>query len=127
MRLVIFAMMLGLGIVTSSVARAQEVILINVFEVPEGQVEETIEAWEVARSFLSQQPGYVSTTLHRSITPDARFELINVAVWSSPEAFRSASERMVSEAIMPPVAGLRFSPALYTVVRQDPSSGPDQP
>ncbi|WP_051644775.1 antibiotic biosynthesis monooxygenase family protein [Labrenzia sp. DG1229] len=62
------------------------VTLINVFEVPADQIDTTVEFWEKSRDFLRQQPGYISTRLHRALAPDARFQLINVAIWESPRS-----------------------------------------
>jgi heme oxygenase (mycobilin-producing) len=61
-----------------------------------------------------RQPSYVSTRLHRVIAPGARFQLVNVSEWSSLDAFQAAAERMRRE--LPP-DGLRFTPALYQVIR----------
>lgn len=99
------------------------VTLINVFEVPTGRQETVIAAWERARDFLSQQPGYISTALHRSLAPDARFALINVAQWENPEAFRAATERMRAAGVFPEIEGLGVTPALYRVVRTDAAAG----
>jgi hypothetical protein len=97
---------------------AQPVTLINTFEVPAGRVEESIRYWEAARDFLARQPGYVSTRLHQAIAPDARFQLINIAVWESPAAFMAATQRMQQALRAPPPGGLRFSPGLYRVIRE---------
>ncbi len=101
---------------------AAEVTLINVFEVPAGRQAEAIAAWERARAFLSDQPGYVSTALHRALSPDARFALINVAIWDSPEAFRAAVAAMREAEVFPRIEGLGVNPALYRVIRDDAPS-----
>jgi heme oxygenase (mycobilin-producing) len=93
-----------------------EVVLINVFDVPAAQVDAAVVWWERARDFLVTQPGYVSTALHRARTPDARFKLVNVARWASPEAFAAATARMRSTIGPPSVDGLRFDAALYDVI-----------
>jgi len=97
---------------------AQPVTLINTFEVPAGRVEEAIRWWEAARDILVRQPGYVSTRLHQAIAPDARFQLINVAVWESPAAFAAATQRMQQDLRVPPPEGLRFIPGLYRAIRE---------
>lgn len=98
---------------------AADVVLINVFEIPDGKRTESIAAWEAARDFLSAEPGYISTTLHEALEPDARFALINIAVWESTEAFEAATARMrAARAFQPPV-GLTATPALYRVIRTD--------
>ena len=98
-------------------ARAESVLLINVFEVQPGTEEDAVRYWEAARDFLSRQPGYVSTRLHRALRPDARFQLVNVAEWASAEAFQAAA-RMQRELAAAPPPGLRFTPGLYRVIRE---------
>ncbi len=66
------------------------VILINPFEVPDGTVdEEFLRGWERAAEYMRQQPGFVSSRLHRALAPDARFRFINVAEWASPKDFHA--------------------------------------
>ncbi len=96
-----------------------EVTLINVFEVPKGALEEAIDAWAKGRDFLQTQPGYVSTALHQSIAPDARFALINIAIWESVETFKAASAAMHAGGAAPQIEGLSFTPGLYTIVARD--------
>ena len=103
-----------------------EVILINVFEVPEAEVETVIAAWEDARTFLSAEPGYIETSLHQSLQPDARFQIINVARWESPSAFQEATTRMRAAGVFPQIEGLGVNPALYRVVRSDGDQGGTQ-
>lgn len=92
------------------------VILINPFEVPDGTNDEDfLRGWERAADYMRQQPGFVSTRLHRALRPDARFRFVNLAEWESPQDFQSAvgSEqfREIAKAAAP------GSPALYEVVR----------
>lgn len=96
-----------------------EVTLINVFEVPEGALEEAIDAWARGRDFLQQQPGYVSTALHQSIAADVKFALINIAIWESAEAFKAASAALHAGGAAPEIEGLSFMPDLYTVVARN--------
>ena len=92
-------------------------ILINPFEVPSDVDDEGFLAdWDHAAAYLSGQPGFVASRLHRAIGPDARFRFINVAEWASADAFRAAvsSEafRRIVGSGMPP-----NYPALYNIVR----------
>ncbi|MBJ3775519.1 antibiotic biosynthesis monooxygenase family protein [Acuticoccus mangrovi] len=89
------------------------VTLINVFEVPDGRLAETVDAWHAARDFLVEQPGYISTELHEALGADARFSLVNVARWQSTGCFRAAMEKMQAAGVFRPAEGLRFTPALY--------------
>ena len=94
----------------------EPVVLINAFEVPEGADEAFLQAWERARAFLATQQGYISTRLHRSLSPSADFRFINVAVWQSPRAFQAATAQPgFANAAIP----FPFHPALYEVVRED--------
>ncbi|WP_299241755.1 antibiotic biosynthesis monooxygenase family protein [uncultured Aquimarina sp.] len=94
------------------------ITLINPFEVPEGKLAESVTYWEACRDFLKNQPGYVSTKLHQSIKGDAKFMLINVAVWESPKAFTEASQKMAKELGVSPPEGLKANPSLYTVISE---------
>lgn len=94
-----------------------DITLINVFEVPEGQQEATIAAWEVSRDFLAGQPGYSSTSLHAAIAPKTRFQLVNIATWESPEAFKAAVQNMRATGAYPEIKGLGVNPDLHTVIR----------
>ncbi|WP_240722234.1 antibiotic biosynthesis monooxygenase [Poseidonocella sp. HB161398] len=113
---------LALGAIALSLmpaASRAEVTLINVFEVPPGQREAAIEAWEAARDFLREQPGYISTALQGALDETAAFQLVNIATWESPEAFRAATGAMQAAGIFPPVEGLRYHPGLYRTIRGD--------
>ncbi|MEH6521807.1 antibiotic biosynthesis monooxygenase family protein [Sulfitobacter sp.] len=96
-----------------------EVTLINVFEVPKGVLDAAIKAWTKGRDFLQKQPGYVSTALHKSIAPDAKFALVNIAIWESPETFNAAIAAMNAADTSPKIEGLRYAAGLYTVVARD--------
>ena len=85
---------------------------------PEGKLKESIEYWESHRDFMQLQPGYVSTKLHQSFSPDARYQLANVAIWESRESFHSAAEKMRRELGHVEVEGLSGEPALYQVIRE---------
>ena len=106
------------GMLAAMPVTAQPVTLINVFEVPEGKLPEAITYWEASRAFLATQPGFIRTRLHQSIAPNARFQLINVAEWDSPQSFQAASARMQQEVRVPAPEGSRFVPGLYRIIRE---------
>lgn len=94
----------------------EPVVLINAFEVHDGQDEAFLAAWERTRAFLATQPGYLSTRLHRSLSPAADFRFVNVAVWQSPQAFQAAaSQPGFTRAAIP----FPFHASLYQVVHED--------
>ena len=86
------------------------VILINPFEVPAGE--------EEAAEYMRRQPGFISTRLHKALSPDARFTYINIAEWESAEHFQAAINgeefKRLTEG-----SQKRFPhyPALYSVIR----------
>lgn len=104
----------------AAAANAENVVLINPFNVPENKLDESIQFWEKARNFLSQEPGYVSTKLHSSLKPKAEYQLINVAEWKSAAEFKAATKKMRAyfkkNKIAPPT-GLKPNAALYSVIR----------
>ncbi len=102
-----------------AVANETHVTLINVFDVPEGAIDRTIEMWRKSRDFLQTQPGYVSTALHQSIGQGAKFALINVAIWESAKDFQAASAAMRAKMGAPVIEGLSFTPGLYKVIERD--------
>ena len=71
------------------------IVLINPFEVPQGQEEAFLKWWHEAAAYLRQAPGFLSTRLHESMDPQAKFRFVNVAEWESPQHFQAA---MSSEA-----------------------------
>ena len=94
-----------------------EVTLVNPFEVPEGKEEEFTARWQEAAAYMRQQEGFISTRLHRSLDPSARFNCVNVAVWDSPEHFRRAisSPQFREMAGAMPFPG---HPGLYRIVSE---------
>ena len=88
-------------------------LLINPFEVPPGREEECLQGWEKARAYLAQQPGYISTRLHRALTPGARFTFVNIAEWASPEAFQAAVGSAAFQEIIKEMEAFPHYPALY--------------
>lgn len=64
------------------------VILVNVFTVAEADVPALLGAWEADANWMKQQPGYISTQLHRGIGGST--VLMNYAIWESVAHFRAA-------------------------------------
>ena len=94
----------------------EPVVLINAFEVPAEEDEAFLQGWERAQKFLSGEEGYISTTLHRSLSPTADFRFVNVALWESAQAFQAAtSQPEFTNASVP----YTFHASLHEVVRRD--------
>ena len=64
------------------------IVLINTFTVAPHDVEALLTAWAADAAWMKQQPGYISTQLHRGTTGSSVF--INTAVWESASALGTA-------------------------------------
>lgn len=64
------------------------VVLINTFLVEEGEAASFQAGWSKAAEVLRQQPGFISTTLHRPVGASQLW--VNYAVWESASAFTAA-------------------------------------
>ncbi|MFN0111023.1 MAG: antibiotic biosynthesis monooxygenase family protein [Blastocatellia bacterium] len=69
-------------------ADVSPVILVNVFNVSESDIPALLKAWEDDANWMKQQPGYISTQLHRGIEGSTVF--MNYAVWESVAHFQAA-------------------------------------
>jgi heme-degrading monooxygenase HmoA len=95
-----------------------DVILINPFEVPDGNMPDALAYWDRAADYMRVQPGFISTRLHRAVAPGARFPLVNLAVWRSREDFMAAIGSPTFQQLTADGRD-RFPhyPALYEIVR----------
>jgi heme-degrading monooxygenase HmoA len=101
------------------------VVLINAFELPPEEAEERfLASWEPARDFLAAHPGFMDTSLHRSLAPDADFRFVNVAHWRSPAEFQAALAQPGF-----PGRGMPWPAhnALYQVIAEDAPGGDGEP
>lgn len=95
-----------------------KVTLINPFEVPEGREDDCLAFWERAARYLRHRQGFISTRLHKAVSPGARFHFINVAEWESIECFQNAVESEgFKELTAPYMETFPHYPGLYTVIR----------
>src|SRR5262249_53903979 len=99
----------------SQPANNSPVTLINVFEVPTEHVEVFIAGWRQRAALMSTKPGFVDTRLHRALSPQTRFQLVNVAHWESREAMEAATadpefQQRISAAIADPPSADRGEP-----------------
>jgi heme-degrading monooxygenase HmoA len=94
------------------------VTLINAFEIDQGNREKAIEFWELAAEHMRRQPGFVSTRLHASVVPWARFQLINIAEWESVEHFEAVMNSEEFKSLTGPYMDkFPHFPGLYEVIR----------
>jgi quinol monooxygenase YgiN len=64
------------------------IVLINKFNVAPDDVDALIAAWAEDAAWMKQQPGYISTQLHRGTAGSTTF--INIAVWENARALGQA-------------------------------------
>jgi heme-degrading monooxygenase HmoA len=64
------------------------VVVVNIFQVTEGDIPALLSAWEKDANWMKQQPGFISTQMHRGIAGSTVF--MNYAVWESVAHFRAA-------------------------------------
>ncbi|MCU0965511.1 MAG: antibiotic biosynthesis monooxygenase [Burkholderiaceae bacterium] len=69
-------------------SKADPVVLVNLFSVAEADIPALMAAWEKDALWMKQQPGFLSTQLHRAIGGSLMF--MNYAVWESVDSFRTA-------------------------------------
>ncbi|MGH3166672.1 MAG: antibiotic biosynthesis monooxygenase family protein [Trebonia sp.] len=96
---------------------AGPVVLINAFEVPAGEAEQFIAAWEQSRDFMRAQPGFIETALHQALMPDADFLFVNVARWETAADFTAAVRSAGFLESAAALASYRPHPGLYRVIR----------
>lgn len=92
------------------------VVLIEPFEVHDGQDERFLAGWDRARAVLARQRGHIGARLYRNIGPGA-FRFVESARWSSPLMYARALQRpdfREAAQAMP----FPSHPALYQVVRR---------
>ena len=68
------------------------VILINKVTVNAEDVDQFLKAWTDDAAIFKQQPGFISTQLHRGIGGSGTF--INYAVWESVAAYKEATSNV---------------------------------
>jgi heme-degrading monooxygenase HmoA len=64
------------------------VVLVNQFNVAPEDADRLLRAWADDAAFMKQQPGFISTQLHRGTAGSSTF--LNIAVWESAEALGRA-------------------------------------
>jgi len=69
------------------------VILINKFNVEPNKVEQFFKDWGEDATNFKQQPGFISTQLHRGIGKSSVF--INYAVWESMKHYKKAVNKLL--------------------------------
>jgi heme oxygenase (mycobilin-producing) len=95
------------------------ITFVNVFEIDPGQLDAFLVEWRERAEFMSKQPGFRSFRLHRALSPDSRFQLINVAEWDSADALHAATAQPAfQDSIRRSTAEFRVTanPGIYRMV-----------
>ena len=67
---------------------ASPVVLVNIFTLDKADEQAFLKAWQDDAVFMKEQPGFISTQLHRAIGESPTY--LNYAVWESNAHFRAA-------------------------------------
>ncbi|WP_343727453.1 antibiotic biosynthesis monooxygenase family protein [Burkholderia seminalis] len=67
---------------------AEPVVLVNVFTLAPADEADFLAAWKDDAAFMKQQPGFISTQLHRALGDSPTY--LNYAIWASTATFRAA-------------------------------------
>ncbi len=64
------------------------VVLVNLFTLDRADEQAFLKAWQDDALYMKQQPGFISTQLHRAIGESPTY--LNYAVWETTAHFRAA-------------------------------------
>jgi heme oxygenase (mycobilin-producing) len=97
---------------------SQPVTLINVFEIAPENAEEFLADWHERAEIMRRQPGFRSFRMHRALSSESRFQLVNVAEWDSTDALHAATSSERFQASMRKSAekfAFTAQPAVYQI------------
>jgi len=93
--------------------------LINLFFIPTRAVDEFVAGWPNSTARLADASGFRGARLHRAVSPNSSYQIVNVARWDSFEQWQAALSgfRPESGRQRPSETnGIAVQPAFYTVV-----------
>lgn len=67
------------------------VSFINAMRVPEQDVDYFERMWREGAEYVEKQPGFISTSLHKTVALNDEFQYYTVAVWRTPADLRNAT------------------------------------
>lgn len=73
--------------------QSEPLVLINLFSMPPELVDGFVANWERNIDKATGAPGFRGTRLHRSIDPDARYPVVNIARWDSVDDWQAMFAR----------------------------------
>jgi quinol monooxygenase YgiN len=94
-------------------------ILLNAFDLTADRIDDAVAYWEEAAEIMRRADGFLATDLHRALSPETRFQLVNRAEWQSPAHFQKAIESPDFTAFARRHEGrFTYYPGLYQIVRR---------
>ena len=87
------------------------------YEVGAEDSERFLDSWKIANDYLKEQPGFISTTLHRAVSANPDFRFVNVSKWEDADAFRTATQRHEFQEISGRLAPFPIHASAYEIVR----------
>ena len=69
----------------------EQCTVIVAYEVAHEDCQRFMDSWEKANAALKEQPGFVSTALHKAVSANPDFRFVNISCWESDDAFRAAT------------------------------------
>ena len=102
------------------------ITMINVFEIAPEDLGIFIDGWRERVKIMQSKPGFLCARLHRALSDDARFQLINIAHWTSLSAYHDARgdpefQSRIRAVLTGQSIEVTATPALYQVIlEQEP-------
>lgn len=62
------------------------------YEVKAEDCDKFLNAWDRANDYLREQPGFVTTALHKAESANPDFRFVNIGCWESADHFRDATQ-----------------------------------
>lgn len=108
---------------------SEPLVLVNLFTLPASAVDPFVAGWPASTAGLARAPGFRGTRLHRAVSPEAPYPLVNVARWDSAEPWEAAGSGWRQRGDQDPAGGVtwRVQPALSRVVSETPDPVAAQP
>jgi heme-degrading monooxygenase HmoA len=92
------------------------VTAIVAYEVSAEDAERFLDSWHRAQGFMKDQPGLMSTKLHKAVSAAPDFRFVNVTRWENPDAFRSATQSQGFQEASGRLSAFSIHAAVYEVV-----------
>ena len=103
------------------------VTFVNCFEVPEGAEADFLARWQEVNDHMRAKEGYLEHQLCRALG-EGPFRFVNVARWSSPQAFTAAHDDAFRVLVSDPAwARYPSTPTLCEVVHEGAAPGSGAP